>query len=158
MPGLKLNKQQGTKNINDMIELRRNEELHRNVINGDETTPVSSTEEPEENLSPEQEPTNTKRSRVYEQRRESNGKFLRRKYEAGKPPRAHLELYREIVVALAGKKRDLVLLKPILAKLEISYVSSAKIFSLLEEYGYLYFERAPNKQGKPLIIEVLRDI
>lgn len=151
MPGLNKNKRQGIDNINEMMELRNNDEP-RNTTHqeGD----IHTTEKVNANN------TNNvdKRSSLYEKQRSSNGKNLRQRYNSGKLPRAHLELYQEIVAALGDKKRDIVLLKPILEKLDMNYMTSAKVFSLLEEYGYLYFERAQNAQGRLLIIENLHKI
>lgn len=155
MPGLKQKQQQGINNINEMMRLRTSTDSTGEISVDD--TPVMT----QEGVRPEEAKivaTTKGATIVYERQRKSNGRYLRKKYDAGKPPRAHMELYAEIVSALNGQKRGIVLLKPILEKLEMNYVTSAKIFSLLEEYGYLAFERAPNRQGKLLVIEVLRSI
>lgn len=161
MPGLKSNKKlQGIDNINEMMELRNSNEEHRTEINqvdGNITNHDSLGEEEQHTDKIDKNVTgnSNRRSSLYEKQRKSIGKNLRRRYDSGKLPRAHWELYQEIVTALDGKKRDIVLLKPILEKLDMNYMTSAKVFSLLEEYGYLYFERAQNEQGRLLIIEVL---
>lgn len=163
MPGLKSNKKhQGMDNINEMMELRNsnNNEEPRSVIRQVDANNITQDSSGGDGRNSEKIDKNVtsntdRRSSLYEKHRKRIGKNLRRRYNTGKLPRAHWELYQEIVSALDGKKRDIVLLKPILEKLDMSYMTSAKVFSLLEEYGYLYFERAQNEQGRLLVIEVL---
>lgn len=165
MPGLKSNsKHQGIDNVNEMIELRNSNEESRVVIDPvAENNNTSHDSRSAARLDNDKIDNNVidnsdKRSSLYEKHRKSNGKNLRQRYNIGKLPRAHWALYQDIVMALDGKKRDIVLLKPILEKLDMNYMTSAKVFSLLEEYGYLYFERAQNEQGRLLIIENLHKI
>lgn len=162
MPTLKGKNRKGIENINEVMALRENKQpFHEPEAAAEEKEAVAAVLDENPSIKINSNTNNmieAKKSSLYEKHRSSNGKVLRRKYDAGKPPRAHLELYTELVAGLEGKKRGIVLLKPILEKLEMSYATSAKIFSLLEEYGYLYFERAKNEQGRLLIIEILKAI
>lgn len=164
MPGLKANKKQGIDNIDDVMALRskNNKGTHDNVIHRQPDENKSENVSRMEEQQQEEKHTSSSRlsrtSSLYEKYRESIGKSLRRRYDAGNPPRKHQELYREIVIALKGAKKDIVVLKPILENIEMSYATSARICSLLEEYGYLYFEKAHDEPGRLMVIEVLRDI
>lgn len=86
------------------------------------------------------------------------GSVTRAKYEKGSLPRLHRMLYMAILQAMNGKKREHVVLTPILDELEIGRSVSLIILACLEHYGYLAIRRVPNVRGKQLEFEVLRYI
>lgn len=87
------------------------------------------------------------------------GRVTRAKYESGKLPRAHKELFEEIKSALEGRVEAVINLTPILGKLDLSRSQTQIVLSCLEAYGYVQLSRAISRTGqelKQIVFKVLK--
>lgn len=148
MPNLKLDH---IENIKNMME-HREKEPEKNKENPADTPKLTRkdiSEDAEKSLK-----TQSTFTKIYAKHFKKVGSTIKSKYENGNPPRLHKALYSAIVKAMDGADEAMIILTPILERLDTSRSSSLRILSCLEAYGYLEIKRAENIKGKGLIFRI----
>lgn len=83
------------------------------------------------------------------------GKTIQNRYASGNPPRLHQQFFEAIVEAMEGESEAVVILGPILEKMNISRNQTGLMLSCFEHYGYFSFRRSPGK-GRRIVFRLLK--